>query len=95
MSIVPYYVASTHFQEVAFVFNNLQGLGYAINPFGGEPASYPALSQLMSRAWVSFVHDLDPNHHGGKSATFPSDLSRRMTLANGCYSTWYPAMAAL
>ncbi|KAL9109755.1 MAG: hypothetical protein Q9227_005624 [Pyrenula ochraceoflavens] len=51
----------THFQEVAFVFNNVDGLGYAINPFGGEPQSYFDLSKLMSCTWASFVHDLDPN----------------------------------
>lgn len=55
---------ATHFQEVAFVFNNLQGLGYADNPFLGQPQTYPELSQLMSRMWASFVHDGDPNGHG-------------------------------
>ncbi|MCJ1310457.1 hypothetical protein MMC25_004121 [Agyrium rufum] len=64
---VPYYVASTHFQEVAFVFNNLQALGYAVSPFENEPSSFVALSKLMSRAWVSFVHDLNPNNHGLKN----------------------------
>ena len=93
MPTVPYFVASTHFQEVAFVFNNIRGLGYAINPFGGEPASYPALSQLMSRAWVSFVHDLDPNNHGGMFTNIAYNLSNRVPLANCCYSFWNPAMA--
>ena len=51
----------THFQEVAFVFNNVNGLGYATNPFGNEPQSYFDLSKLMSCAWASFVYDLDPN----------------------------------
>lgn len=45
------------------MFNNLQGLGYAINPFAGQPQTYPDLSQLMSRMWASFMHDHDPNGH--------------------------------
>lgn len=55
---------ATHFQEVAFVFNNLQGLGYAVNPFLGQPQTYTNLSQLMSRMWASFMHDRNPNGHG-------------------------------
>ena len=54
----------THFQEVAFVFNNINGLGYAENPFQGKPPSYYTLSKLMSCMWVSFIHDGNPNNHG-------------------------------
>lgn len=60
-------VGSTHFQEVAFVFDNTQGLGYdtvvAVNPFGGKPEPYFQLADMMSRMWVSFVTTLEPNHH--------------------------------
>lgn len=53
---------AAHFEEVAFVFNNLAGLGYHYGkPFAGMPDSYRQLSQLMARMWVSFIHDLDPN----------------------------------
>lgn len=63
---IPPETGVTHFQEVAFVFNNIDGLGYnpavsSPDPFAGEPASYFALSKLMSCSWASFVHDLDPN----------------------------------
>lgn len=61
---LPPIVGVTHFQEVAFVFNNLQGLGYAVNPFEGEPASFAALSKLMSCSWAAFVYDGNPNGHG-------------------------------
>ncbi|KAK8075370.1 hypothetical protein PG997_010033 [Apiospora hydei] len=58
---------STHFQEVAYVFDNTAGLGYdtavAVNPFGGKPEAYFELADLMSRMWVSFVTTLDPNRH--------------------------------
>lgn len=64
---VPAEVGSTHFQEVAFVFDNTNGYGYvldAINPFTGEPPTYTKLAKIMSRMWVSFVVNLDPNKHG-------------------------------
>ncbi|KEF50996.1 uncharacterized protein A1O9_12950 [Exophiala aquamarina CBS 119918] len=57
-------IGSAHFDEVAFVFNNLDGLGYAINPFQDQPQSYTDLSDLMTRMWVSFIHDGSPNQHG-------------------------------
>ncbi|KAF2112657.1 Alpha/Beta hydrolase protein [Lophiotrema nucula] len=62
---IPAAVGATHFQEVAFVFDNKLGLGYgypnvSVNPFEGEPQSYFDLADTMSAAWVSFVHDLNP-----------------------------------
>ncbi|KAJ6018662.1 hypothetical protein N7522_000729 [Penicillium canescens] len=53
---------ATHFEEVAFVFHNLAGLGYHYGkPFAGVPQSYIDLSSLMTSMWASFIHDLDPN----------------------------------
>lgn len=60
---MPSAIGATHFQEVAFVFNNKDGLGYppvSVDPFSGEPQSYFNLSDKMSTAWVSFVHDGNP-----------------------------------
>ncbi|KAJ4250899.1 hypothetical protein NW762_011549 [Fusarium torreyae] len=58
------FIGSTHFQEVAFVFSNLKGNGYATSPFNGS-GSYPtqakALSKTMSTAWVNFFTKLNPN----------------------------------
>jgi hypothetical protein len=62
----------THFTEVAFVFNNVDGLGYAINPFANRSESYTDLSDLMSKSWASFVYDLDPNGWVGRDAGVPS-----------------------
>lgn len=61
---------ATHFQEIAFVFYNVEGLGYKTNPFAGMPPSYAALAKTMSTAWVNFVTGLDPNGKGpsGKAA---------------------------
>ena len=59
-----------HFQEVAFVFYNTEGLGYPQNlnpnPLGGVGrADYIRLSQLMVRMWISFINFGDPNQHLG------------------------------
>ncbi|KAJ0328210.1 hypothetical protein COL922a_013324 [Colletotrichum nupharicola] len=51
--------------EVAFVFNNVNGLGYAANPFEGKPQSYVQLADKMSKMWVAFIHDTDPNQCNG------------------------------
>lgn len=58
---IPAFIGVTHFQEVAFVFNNTRGVGYDTNPFGGMPVTYYQLAELMSRSWAAFVSDLDPN----------------------------------
>ncbi|PYH32854.1 cholinesterase [Aspergillus neoniger CBS 115656] len=59
---VPILSGATHFEEVAFVFNNIAGLGYHYGkPFAGMPESYVQLSNLMTSMWASFIHDLDPN----------------------------------
>lgn len=61
---------ASHFQEVAFVMNNVQGLGYntvvALNPFANTPATFPRLAKIMSRMWISFISELDPNYNRGK-----------------------------
>ncbi|KAF2086318.1 alpha/beta-hydrolase [Saccharata proteae CBS 121410] len=54
----------THFDEVAWVFNNVNGVGYepvAIPPFTGKGQSYIDLAKLMSSSWASFIVDLNPN----------------------------------
>lgn len=61
---IPAAIAATHFQEVAFVFNNVQGVGYvpaAVPPFENKTQSYRDLAHFMNSNWISFVHDLDPN----------------------------------
>lgn len=58
-------IGATHFQEVAFVFDNLAGVGYATNPFGNTTDAYAALAKGMSYAWVNFITGLDPNGPDG------------------------------
>ncbi|KAG5743865.1 hypothetical protein H9Q69_013604 [Fusarium xylarioides] len=58
---LPAILGATHFQEVAFVFNNVKGVGYKPNPFEGKPETFVELADLMSKMWVSFMHDLTPN----------------------------------
>jgi carboxylesterase type B len=55
-----------HFTEIAYVFYNLNGLGYPtiINPFTNATQALLDLAKLTNRMWISFIHDLDPNNHG-------------------------------
>ncbi|KAF4550802.1 Carboxylesterase-like protein 9 [Elsinoe fawcettii] len=64
---IPWPVQVTHFQEVAFVFNNLEGLGYAIPPFQNKGEAYTRLSDFMSNSWASFVYDQNPNNWTGRA----------------------------
>lgn len=61
-------MGAAHFQEVAFVFHNVDGLGYdnvvAENPFEGMPETFNELADVMSRMWVSFIATTDPNNDG-------------------------------
>jgi carboxylesterase type B len=70
------YIGATHFQEVAFVFNNVNGDGYgnavSENPFENEPESFVRLANLMSRMWVSFIVDQTPNDSGVTALDWPA-----------------------
>ena len=70
---MPPYIGATHFQEVSFVFNNTLGQGYAVDPFANltasESTAFQDLAVLMSRSWVSFITELDPNANGVEGAS--------------------------
>ncbi|KAK4547273.1 hypothetical protein LTR36_000928 [Oleoguttula mirabilis] len=73
---LPWEVGVTHFQEVAFVFDNTNGLGYnaahsSENPFEDMPESYSQLAKLMSSSWASFIYDQNPNNFTGRHAGTP------------------------
>jgi carboxylesterase type B len=65
----PSWVGSTHFEDMSYVFDNTQGLGFSSNPFAGQPQANYDLAQLMSSTWASFAYDTDPNHF---QTRFPS-----------------------
>lgn len=54
------------------MFHNILGVGYPQSPFANTPQSYKKLSDLMSRYWVNFIVDGDPNGAGGKFFFFIS-----------------------
>ncbi|KAL3423106.1 carboxylesterase [Phlyctema vagabunda] len=74
---LPAYVGATHFQEVAFVFDNINGLGYATSPFPNstypeKKQAFENLASHISRSWVGFITQLDPNANGLPNvATWP------------------------
>lgn len=72
---VPAEYGATHFQEVAFVFNNVEGKGYSASPFDNRPDSYKQLADMMSRMWVAFVNGADPN--GWNKVKSSSNCSHR------------------
>jgi carboxylesterase type B len=74
---IPFTTGVTHFMEVAFVFDNTQGLGYGelwgtVNPYANKSESYQDLGFLMSSSWASFIHDLDPNGYKGRDEETPA-----------------------
>jgi carboxylesterase type B len=72
---IPDYVGATHFQEVAFVFSNFDGLGYDVNPIGDD-ADLRAVSKTMSTAWINFIVGLDPNgDKAGSGLSLKGDAS--------------------
>jgi carboxylesterase type B len=54
-------MAITHFQEVAFVFNNALGVGYDTPPYLKKSKDYYDLAEFMSSSWISFMNHLNPN----------------------------------
>ena len=77
---VPDFLGVTHFTEVAFVFHNIRGRGYpdvdppyfGADPFANKPATYVTLSDTMSRMWIAFIHDGNPNYPGYKGPKWPA-----------------------
>ncbi|KAM7185088.1 Alpha/Beta hydrolase fold [Rhypophila sp. PSN 637] len=66
---VPGYLSAAHFQEIPYVFYNIDGVGYARNPFEGAPKSYKTLAKVMSNTWIRFFVTMDPS--GGRSTGRP------------------------
>ncbi|KAH6700606.1 lipase 2 [Leptodontidium sp. MPI-SDFR-AT-0119] len=71
-----YSAGSNHFKEVAFVFDNTDGVGYVelagTHPFANKPASYKNLAGLMASMWSSFISTLDPNISGSSHPSWPT-----------------------
>jgi triacylglycerol lipase len=57
-----------HFQEVVFVFHNVNGQGYETvifkNPMARKPAKLVQLADVMSTAWISFIVHRNPVSYG-------------------------------
>jgi carboxylesterase type B len=54
-------VYATHYAEVAFVFDIDPAVSVNATNWIGPDPRYHALARAMARAWVAFVHNLDPN----------------------------------
>lgn len=74
---IPPSVGVTHYQEVAFVFDNTDGLGYGpdhgtVDPFANVTKSFFELAEIMSKSWASFIYDLNPNGFKGRYEGAPT-----------------------
>ncbi|KAH6985559.1 Alpha/Beta hydrolase protein [Ilyonectria destructans] len=60
------FFGTTHFTEIGYVFYNRLNLGYAgaQSPLLNATQEVLDLAKLVTRMWISFIHDLDPNNHG-------------------------------
>jgi carboxylesterase type B len=64
------------FAQICFVFNISPGTSVNNTNWIGPYQSYHALSNLISRSWISFAHDLDPNNHGVPHAPLWPEYSK-------------------
>ena len=64
------------FNQICFVFNIDPTASENNTNWIGPYPEYYELSKLMSRSWISFVHDLDPNNHGIKHVPHWPEYSR-------------------
>ena len=55
------------------MLHNLDGVGYADNPFANKPESYRTLAGQMSSAWINFIANMDPNSIGEKKVDIGVD----------------------
>lgn len=67
---IPAWLGAIHFQEVAFVFDNVLGLGYSTPPIVDDAGR--ALAKTMSTAWINFFTGLDPNGASGLGTPWPA-----------------------
>lgn len=77
------FFGTPHFTEIGYVFYNRIGLGYAEgqSPLTGASKEVLHLAKLVTRMWISFINDLDPNNHGSK-ITSPSLPVETIRLTN-------------
>jgi len=50
-------LGATHGGDIPFAFNN-----FDLTPMAGDRPENPRMGQIVSEAWVRFVHDGNPNH---------------------------------
>lgn len=79
-------VYATHFTEIVHVFDNPDKNVNWIGP-------YPIISELatfVSRSWVSFIHDQNPNNHGleGKPAWPVYSVSKPQNVVFRAGASW-------
>ncbi|KAL5585704.1 hypothetical protein FOVSG1_013396 [Fusarium oxysporum f. sp. vasinfectum] len=63
----------SHYQEIPYVFGNMDGVGWEVNPFPTEPSlrrKHEKVAEIMSHMWISFATTGSPNNHQGLNLPF-------------------------
>ncbi|KNG47995.1 hypothetical protein TW65_05336 [Stemphylium lycopersici] len=76
--VSPELLGVAHYSEIPFVFYNVDGVGHEINFLAADSTQerdeLVALGRRMSRMWISFVNEMQPNAEyalGGGNVTWP------------------------
>jgi carboxylesterase type B len=61
----PTMFGAAHFADIGFVFNNVEGLEFSVNPLDSAPVeferSFRSLAEHMTNQWIAFATTLSPN----------------------------------
>ncbi|OGM48732.1 neuroligin [Aspergillus bombycis] len=65
--VSPQVLGAAHFQDIAFVFSNSEGVGFTVPPLLSSDSQAQSqlqnVSHRVARMWLSFVGTLSPNNH--------------------------------
>lgn len=68
---LPVHIGATHAKEMVFIWDDLKGWDYDVNPFLNKPESYVTLAKTMSKSIAAFIATGDPNGaNDGNDASF-------------------------
>ncbi|KAI9035139.1 alpha/beta-hydrolase [Aspergillus affinis] len=89
--ISPEVLGVCHFQDVAFTFQNMLGVGFETPPLAstdeGLEEKFREASVLMSRMWLNFVNTLSPNYYQNSRADFVWPTYRCDSAVNVVFDT--------
>ncbi|KAH7082450.1 Alpha/Beta hydrolase protein [Paraphoma chrysanthemicola] len=71
----PTIFGAAHYSDIGFMFNNVDGLGFSINPLDSPSVeikqSLRSLAEQMTNQWIAFATKLSPNTSHKSSVAWP------------------------